>query len=523
LRTAIDQTASELRSMSGHEISFPEEARLVDRVHTDLDLQAAESFRVLEWRRRTAEAMTPAGDYSNYGLARDLIRDIDSVPLLLADEERLADREARLAPRYQPATISVPRTSLAALSQHTGRQTQTGIWALRAPRFAITERGDGFHGYEIAAHLGESYGAWITATYRPGPLVLNPLFGRYTPQLGLELGVQSVPGDWQSTGTLTQEQVDSKGGPNQRYQAETFEQHTDLVRVHARALCGDESARTDLSIRRNRGEAKGQSFQLTDHSVGLSKLDARYFLPEGTARGLAILAAVLHDAGKLTQAWQNAAWSWQRLKANCREHYRPGRGGDEQFKAAKMLLHQKRNGSAVFLAHTDYDRAWRWPDGRIEHEVERQFRRPNHALEGAWLVMPIVARQVDSAQLPAEQLSKATLSAIGRHHSPAAGVTETNRSRPLTATAPEPAAPNAIRSGLSLCDETITLQSEQPTHRDWDNFLATNIRFALQPGQTQQGGSDDWDWWPAAMLFVRIVRLADQLSTEISAGGTRRK
>jgi CRISPR-associated endonuclease/helicase Cas3 len=508
LRKAMDKTAIEVAKLSGEVVLFPDELALIDRVHTDLDLAAIESFDSSEWRRQAAEAMTHTPDHTNYGLAADLIRDVDSVSIFLAHQERLSDPGARLAPRYQPAVISVPRKSLAGLSK--AAVEHAGIWGIQAPKYAAGEKGDGFRGYEVVAETGGDYRRWLLATYRPGPLALNPMLGRYTQELGLELGVGSRPGDWQSTGLLSLDAVERVGRPDQRYQAERFEDHACCVTLHAKALCGEEAARDYLA--REWSSRGGTGFALTDQRIGLTRLDARYNLPPGTAGSLAVLGAALHDAGKLTAPWQQAVWGWQALKASNREHYPDGPTGNRLYQAARHLLEVKESGRPVLLAHTDYDSRWRWPDGRQENEIERDFPRPNHALEGAWLVLPFIAEYVDRSDLPAEQLAKAVLAAISQHHSPGTGLGAVNRNRPTPVTTTAPGAEEALRFAIGAGSQ-IRTQNEQPSHRDWEDFLMVNVRFELKPGA---GTGDDWNWWPLAMTLVRIVRLADQHATELA-------
>ena len=508
LSKAMDRTAAEVARLSGEVVSFSDELALIDRVHTDLDLVAIESFDSSEWRRRAAEAMTPTPDHSNYGLAADLIRDVDSVSVFLADEGRLMDPGARLAPRYRPAAISVPRKSLAALSKVAANHA--GIWGIRAPKYAEGERGDGFRGYEVVAEAGGDYRMWLLATYRPGPLALNPMLGRYTEMFGLELGLDSRPGDWQSTGQLSLDAVERFGMPDQRYQAERFQDHVKLVALHAQTLCGDDAARDYVT--REWNSRSGTGLALTDQWIGLKWLDARYNLPQGTASSLAVLGSELHDAGKLAAVWQQAVWAWQALKASNRAHYPDGPAGNSRYQAARHLLEEKESGRPVLLAHTDYDKKWYWPDGRQEYEVERSFPRPNHALEGAWLALPLIAEFVDRSDLPSERLARAVVAAISQHHSPGAGLGAVNRNRPAPVTATATGADEALHSVIGTGAQA-RLETERPDHRGWEDFLMTNVRFGLNPGA---GTGDDWSWWPMAMALVRIIRLADQHSTELA-------
>lgn len=510
---AIDLTALELAKLSGRDLDFTDELSIVDVAHTDLDVQAVESFDALEWQRRAALVITPSSDGRNYSAASDLIRDIDSAGVILAEEERLSVPAARLAPRFAPQSISVPRTSLSALSRFASKVLSLGTWCLKAPVYNESERGDGFARYDTVVSAADTYRDWLVASYASNPLVLNPLLARYDGKLGLELGVPSQPNDWQSSGALTEADLNNKSRPDWKYRAETFEAHVGWVILHAESLCGDLKASSKLAQHWTDLDEPAEEYDDTDHTVALRLLDRCYGLGPGICRRLITAAAALHDVGKLTSAWQDAIWRWQETKASKREHYPSDRDGEVRYLAARALLDRHRADASIFLAHSDYDFRWIWPDGRVEHEVERAFQRPSHALEGAWLVLPIIAEIVDQTGVPVEHLAKSALAAVAHHHSPRAGMGKVDRSRPLPSFQFRPEAQDRIREFVA---NHFGLQADQPAHADWDEFLKTNIALDLQPHGSAIG-SGDWHWWPLAMLCVRIVRLADQRGTRMGA------
>lgn len=508
---AIDRTAVELSKVSGQYLSFSDELSLIDLVHTDIDLNSVDAFDEIEWRRTAADAMMSKSDLSNYEKAGNLIRDIDSVSILLADEERLSNSATRLDP-YYALTISIPRASLAAQSKIASNTLPLGVWALKAPIYCESENGYRFERYETVAKIGEGYQSWLIATYRGMPLVLNPLLGRYTCESGLELGVASMPSDWQSTGTISDEDPMPMSTPVMRYRAETYRDHTTRVYHHAVLLCYGDSEDREPTWYRTQQDPFTASAIGTDCWTGLKLIDARFHLPPGTAKNLVIWASMLHDCGKLTKEWQEAAWRWEERKASQREHYPSTSSDNKRFLAAQQLVRKRKEGSSVLLAHTDYDGKWHWPNGRNEADIEREFRRPNHALQGAWLAMPIVAERVDHTDLPAEQLAKVVLFAISQHHSATTGWSHVNRSVPLFSPDIDQGSQEAIRHILPT---RCGLFVEKPTYGDWENFLKNNIQFHLKPGPSQQDALDDWIWWPVAMLCTRIVRLSDQFGTRM--------
>lgn len=123
----------------------------------------------------------------------------------------------------------------------------------------------------------------------------------------------------------------------------------------------------------------------------------------------------------------------------------------------------------------------------------------------------MIAACVDRNGLPSEQLAKAALAAIAHHHSPGTGRAPVNRNRSVPVTTTAAGAKEVLRSVVEG-GEQVRLLDEQPSHRNWEDFLITNIRFELKPG----ADNDDWNWWPMAMAIVRIVRLADQHATGLA-------
>ena len=102
IRDAMDRTALLLTNLSNRHLSFAQELSFVDSAHSALDLHAVESFDSTEWRRRAAHVMTPSKEGRNYSAAADLIRDIDTASIILADEKRLAPRVRGSYPDTSP-------------------------------------------------------------------------------------------------------------------------------------------------------------------------------------------------------------------------------------------------------------------------------------------------------------------------------------------------------------------------------------------------------------------------------------
>lgn len=512
LRSAIDRTADELLRRHDSALAFHDELALIDAVHTALDTQAVRSFNEAEWRRKAAKAMCPAPDHRNYIYARELIRDIDSVGVAIADKSRLLDPvAARLAPQFAPETISVSRVSVAALSRGAANLVPSGTWALMAAQWDTSaQRGSGFTGYTPVAAVGSAFQQWLVATYQDRYVILNPALGRYTPDAGLELGVGSEAGDWQSNGTLSDEDLKQTRRPDWCYRAEQYGTHVAWVRLHAEMLCGDSRARVRLSRFWTENGGDSEVFELTDYAIALAWIDARLGLPLGTARELALLAARLHDLGKLNQTWQEVVWRWQRLKASSRDHYPAGVEGDRAYRDAQTLLEHSRQ-RTVLLAHTDFNAEHRWPSGMREREIEKQFQRPGHAVEGAALAIQAVEHVIERSGLSKEKqlpALRAVVAAVAQHHSASTGLSQVDHSRTPPQIEPSLGGLEEFRRQTGLAALDTDLLPKSAMH--WEDFREEMLGRNLDNGT-------DWEWRVLETIVHRITRLADQRGTAIGS------
>ncbi|MBI3786294.1 MAG: CRISPR-associated helicase Cas3' [Deltaproteobacteria bacterium] len=513
LRDAIDRTAVELSDKHGLALAFHDELALIDVVHTALDSEAVRGFDESEWRRKAAKAMLSTPDHRNYAQAQEMIRDIDTTSVAIADESRLSDPiGSRLAPNFAPETISVSRVSVAALSRAAAGLCPTGSWGLMAAQWdASMQRGSGFAGYAPVATVGEGFRQWLVATYQDRYVVLNPAIARYTPDAGLELGVPSVAGGWQSAGTLTNEDLKRTRRPDWSYRAEEYGTHNAWVRLHAEMLCGDVHAREKLARFWVERRAEPETFELTDHAVGLQWIDSQLALPAGTARALALLAAELHDLGKLNQAWQEVVWRWQRLKSSSRDHYPDSDEGERAYQEARALLDRVQR-RTILLAHTDFHAQHRWPSGQREQEVERQFRRPGHALEGAWMAMQVVEGMIEHRGLSGEQAwqaLRAAVAAVAQHHSASTGLGSVDYSRTTPRFEFDPTAANEVRRLVR--SQTFDAQRLPASAADWEWFTDHMLARKLE-----EGGAD-WHWRVLESIVHRVTRLADQRGTAVGS------
>lgn len=193
-----------------------------------------------------------------------------------------------------------------------------------------------------------------------------------------------------------------------------------------------------------------------------SRLEARLGLGSGALDRALRFTIACHDAGKLTSGWQCWAHEYQA---------EIGRPAPDD----------------VVLAHTDHDST---DPSHLEVQRRLRAKKPPHAAEGAAIVCRLVERL-----FPDKRVGLAALSAIARHHSPA---TESVQGKlNLHPQARETLAQALTSAGLPLGPSAIPGPAS-----------LQRLNFLTKP--------DHLDSFLIYLFLVRALRLADQLSMEIS-------
>lgn len=194
-------------------------------------------------------------------------------------------------------------------------------------------------------------------------LSVMPTHAHYDGKLGLRLERQAQATSFRSKETPGRSDV---GFTPYSYVRETYEEHVRLV-------------------------IQQHDVQEASCRAATSHLAAVFGLDKDALDDLSRLVAALHDVGKLADGWQKAIWLWQ----------------EDQH-------HEPRNG---FLAHSQFD-------SNDFHQRREQrnakYKKPPHAVEGAFAVLPILADAVEQTSVPDHQAADVTYalaSAIARHHS----------------------------------------------------------------------------------------------------------
>jgi CRISPR-associated endonuclease/helicase Cas3 len=311
----VEATRRKLNELpaDGRALDFAEERAWIHAVHANQESQQLQSYSNLFSRRRSViEAM----DQGHRGKLTELVRDISSVGVLIAENPEDVDFGGRAWPRL----LGVPGISLMTLSEHFGN-VRAGQWVAKGAEEQDTE-GQGLSLTWRVLSTRELMAQWLVA--------LHPDFASYHPRIGLVLGRGGAAPPIQK----------SEPAPTLRYQYK-FEPWS----LHARRITHQANA-----MRRA-------------YSRGAGLLARRYRVSAELIEELVEVICILHDTGKLTEQWQKRAWIWQNDK-------------DARMRASG---HQVPPRPAVPLAHTWFDtvadRRWqRQPQYALPHHaVEGAF------------------------------------------------------------------------------------------------------------------------------------------------------
>jgi CRISPR-associated endonuclease/helicase Cas3 len=268
---------------------------------------------------------------------------------------------------------------------------------------------------------------------------LSPAVAEYRSDIGLRLGIQG-----------STQQISYRGRDLRQPYAYSIESFSDHVGKVLKA------AATHNAITKIAAKRLGQLYGLTPEQV----------------QWLASIACVLHDAGKLSSEWQTVARRWQRER-------HPETPIDD----------------TVLLAHTTF-----CPQTDQDYVRQARYLLPPHALEGAATVAEGLYSALLNEGLEGEaagDITRALITAIGRHHSPKAE----NPRVPIEAV---DGALQELNSALSRLRPPLKLDfvSGVVSRSDAQEFAGHAIARAVESPHLL----------PLYWYLVRRIRLADQRS-----------
>jgi CRISPR-associated endonuclease/helicase Cas3 len=348
----VESTRARLKELpaDGKPVDFVEERNWIQSVHANHEANKLHRFSVYAHRRLVSEAM----DEGQRGRLTDLVREIDSVNVLIAEDPESIDFSGRAWPRL----LGVPSVSLMTLRKQFPVVAE-GHWvAMGAEEAKSTGERPGFSIEWKTLSASELRAQWLVA--------LHPSVASYDARLGLMLNQGGVAPPIQIS--------EPPSIPRYQYQFEPWAEHAQRIVAQARAM-------------------------RTAYTRAAELMAARYLVTAELIEELTEVVCILHDVGKLTELWQKRAWLWQNDK-------------DSRMRAAG---HKVPARPTVPLAHTWFDtvadRPWqRDPKYNLpNHSVEGAFA------VAAGLEDRIAA--FSEGEL-GELIAACVYTAIARHHGP---------------------------------------------------------------------------------------------------------
>jgi CRISPR-associated endonuclease/helicase Cas3 len=433
-------------------IRYSQEQRLIDLTHGEADAAFVDG---LEARidRRIDEITTCLANRDD-GYLSQMIRTQSSVPLFI-DPDPNADETLTHNP-HQRESFGVSRGRLYRYFktlEESAPEVEAGFWLMGcsgAPEDKDSEA-DNFE--------PPTYKWWLIQSaadlYKYRWFVAHPQIITYTAAGGLRFRVPKA---------------DHSATPSPEGRARSYEYKPYVADTYVQHLNG-----LRLAYERDDG---GQISLKREAAHGLARLCDQAQRPFEQIEQLLRLTLALHDVGKLNQRWQAWAAAWQ-------QHFITS-GLPPTVTAAEGPL-----------AHTDYDR-----HDPLQKDLKARFRhapRGPHAVESAEAVLKIVQEACGGDRV----WMSIVLSAIMRHHTPDADKGEKFK-----------LAANAQAALVQvLTDYGFAEDADRWSQMVNPAFTYTSAAVMKSPS-TIQAKRSSWQSALFYLLFVRVLRLADQRSGE---------
>ncbi len=407
----IQRTEEALRDEPTQPVDFRWERIFIDKVHSEADLKGYEK-RPTVWKD-IEQALR--GDRSKI---RDLVRDANSLSVIIHPTPQDLDL------RRGVDVFSIPITTLFGGVKDTTLLEKPG-----AVKFISVD--------DTGEVVWETVKSVKEAVYKT-LIALSPDIASYDSKIGLLLG---QTGDFISA--YSQTNKGRKDFERYSYVKETFSDHGKRTAMQMDKL-------------------------LSKQATGVARIANRLEIEFSELLQILKTIALIHDAGKLSEAWQARAWKWQ-----------------EKWKG------DTRGG---FLAHTDFDAH----DFNQIEDYRRQIT-VSHAMEGVHCLTKYLLSTLEKIMEDEELACKLAICfglAIGRHHS---GFTD-NLDTSFAFSAA------AWRELANLLDCSVNqVRHDSIPSRDLGSRLFGEI-----------SGRDETDMLAMVSYWfaVRNLRLADQLATK---------
>ncbi|MCP6760108.1 MAG: CRISPR-associated helicase Cas3' [Fischerella sp. CENA71] len=474
-------TESEIVS---HHVGFRIEEQWINLVHAEEDLLTLKrrNNSQMEFERRFADAVF-RGDES---AASDLIRKVDNRSIFTWEEPGLVDCDDEQEIDIQKLLpFSVPVSTICKAWRDFQESLAFGDdWIFK--RIETPKNKSQTYSQPVLSSISSR--DFLIGCYR---ILVNNRYIYYDEEIGLQIGV-NIRGNRFNSTSKKERTITSQ----YRYWMDNYVGHLVLMwkcwrdNFSTKTLKNGEA--TDINYRSVRDELLVAGGKFIKNKI-LPQAEVNE--AEALFEILVFLAIFTHDLGKLQVEWQDVMRGWQKIA-----HHR----------------FEGKNPRKYLLAHTDYN-----PENeqlKAEFKAfEKKNKRPNHAVESAFLAKEILHRSLipllqehfteDSEQI--KYFRDVVIMAAGRHHSAWARGFESKDVAKL--------------KQIELCPE-----SQQVIADSWRcmkkflpsvlSLLEANLNrhvYQLQELDLNKFTADEVEFLQLYSLVVRALRLCDQRSVQL--------
>ncbi|PSF37391.1 CRISPR-associated helicase Cas3' [Aphanothece hegewaldii CCALA 016] len=464
-------------------ITFNHETNWINQVHCSEDIKNFERRKNNrgEFEQNWDKAVF-AGEQSQ---ASKLIRLVDNRTVFIWEDQAIiidGDADDDQVDVSKLPVFSIPKTTLCKVYQDVKGEGYRRGWIFGKICYRKSEDKEG---YTQESNIPISSYSELVSSPR---LLLNQNYAYYDNQIGLVMGLDVERfnlDSHKSQFSLYQKQKKQKLS-EYRYHMDTYIGHLGMMWTCWNKSFISNDGKNLISVKDELLSFGGKFIQVKIFPH-VSRQDAAVLF-----ECLVFLAILTHDLGKLQIKWQDCMRGWQTIAYN---------------------TYHGKDPKSYLLAHTDYN-----PDDREQKKAlkdhEKRNKRPNHAVEGAFIAQEILAESLgvllEDFQATEEQftnLIQIILMAIGRHH---------------TAWAMGWKSVDLAKIGIvKLHPDAIKIIEQSwnrllPSHLPLQPATITQLSYPLEEVFSLDDiTSDDEEFYQLYLLVVRALRLCDRRAVQL--------
>lgn len=476
-------------------VGFRTEEQWINQVHTTEDLlqQQRRQNNRMQFEQDFESALFRGEQYAS----NELIRSIDSRSLFVWEETGIIDFEEKPIDPRKLLGFSIPVTTLCKVLREFSKLESGANWI--------------FKRIEVPKDKAETYSQPVCSEIKSRQslissirILVNYRYLKYDEHIGLLIGINES-----GNGFVSPEKAKRKITSEYRYHMDTYVGHLGCMWTCWRkpfkttSLKNGEPEKTIYSSVRHELLKSGGKFIKNKIFPHIQESEA-----EALFEILVFLAIFTHDLGKLQVKWQDVMRGWQAIAF-------------EQFQNKSP----RSNPRSHLLAHTDYDpedKTTRDSEGRTQKQrlidYEKQYKRPNHAVESAYLAQDILKQSLipllrdhfaaDDQQM--KYICHTVIMAAGRHHSAWASGWDGAATAKIKSIELHPEAKQAIadswRSMTRFLPQSLPLPKAN---------LSKDVYPIKKDFDLNRFTSDQTEYLQLYLLVVRALRLCDQRSVQL--------